>query len=449
MNPRAPGGKRPKRRGLQGTVYARGKTWVYLIELGPDPLTGKRRRDYGSGFRSERDAWDALAEANSKLRSGTHVKRSSRTVAEFLEEWLTAVKISLKPTTYSNYRSYAEHYIIPIIGSRDLQDIEPETISRLYAHLLQSGRRRRDSNQIMHDEWKRQTARGLEPRPRALAEAAGVSYSAAVRAAQRYRAGRVPATYNPGLEPRSVQTIHIMLNRALSDAKTWKYIETNPAATAPRIRRERRGHSVWTPQQLRAFLETASQDRLAAMWLMLATTGVRRSEIAGAQTELLDLDAMTITLWKTRVVAGGQAVESDGKSQRSRRTLALDRRTVDLLAQRVATLKAEKAAFDTDYNDNGLLFCWPDGRPLYPDTITEQFKRLVDRAALPPITLHSVRHTYATIALRAGVNPKIVSSRLGHATVAFTLDTYTEDVPELHHDAAESVSSLFLDPLED
>lgn len=90
------------------------------------------------------------------------------------------------------------------------------------------------------------------------------------------------------------------------------------------------------------------------------------------------------------------------------------------------------------------MFCWIDGRPIYPDTISEHFNRLVDRAGLPAITLHDVRHTYATMSLRAGVNPKIVSARLGHATVAFTLGLYTEDVPELHHAAAEAVSDLFL-----
>jgi len=107
-------------------------------------------------------------------------------------------------------------------------------------------------------------------------------------------------------------------------------------------------------------------------------------------------------------------------------------------------LDEERRLNGTDYQDHGLLFCWTDGRPIYPETITDQFNRLVDRADLPAITLHDVRHTYATMSLRAGVNPKIVSVRLGHATVAFTLDTYTADVPELHHAAAETVSDLFL-----
>ncbi len=89
------------------------------------------------------------------------------------------------------------------------------------------------------------------------------------------------------------------------------------------------------------------------------------------------------------------------------------------------------------------MFCWEDGRPIHPDTITEHFNRIVDRANLPAIELHAVRHTYATTALRAGINPKLVSARLGHSSVAFTLDTYTDSVPELDRAAAEQVSRLF------
>jgi len=433
------------RRGINGSVYKRGAKWAYLIDLGPDPLTGKRRRDSRSGFPTEKAAWDALAEANASLRAGTYVKNAPRTVREFLEEWLAAVKVSLKPTTLSNYTGYARYYVLPVIGDRKLQDVTTETINRLYTHLLGHGRRTGDTNQIMYDAWRRGIERGSEPSPRDLAAAAGVSYSAAVRARQRYRAGRTPRPDSTGLEPRSVQSVHIMLNRAFADAARWKYITTNPVEHAARIRRRRRGHAVWTPEQLKRFLATAEPERLYAMWLMFATTGVRRSEAAGARITHLDLAAATIAVWDTRVVAAGKAHASDGKTNRSRRILALDRRTTTALRAHLRMLAEEKQSFGPDYQDHDLLFCWPDGRPIHPDTITEQFNRLVDRAGLPPITLHAVRHTYATMSLRAGVNPKIVSNRLGHATVAFTLDTYTEDVPELHHDAAETVSRLFLD----
>jgi integrase len=419
-----------------------------MVDMGPDPLTGKRRQQAKSGFDSERAAWDALAEANADLRTNTYVRTSHRTVSEFLTEWLTAIEMAVKPTTFANYSTYAKAYIIPIIGDRKLQDIEPQTINALYRKLLTSGRRRGDTNQIMYSWWKSETEAGRPVRPIDLANKADVSYSAATNAIRRYRAGRVPATSTAGLSPRAVASIHVMLHRALGDATKLRYIPTNPAASAEYPRAEKRPHKTWTPAQLAAFLRHAHGDRFYAMWLLFTTTGLRRSEAVGAHREAVDLDAGTISLVNTRVIAGGKAQASSGKTLRSRRLLSLDPTTIEALRVHVDTLQAEQNAWGPDYHDQGLLFCWPDGRPIYPDTITERFGRLIERAGLPIIRLHDVRHTYATMALRAGINPKIVSIRLGHASVAFTLEVYTADVPELDRDAADQISGLFLPPIQ-
>ena len=101
-------GRKRSRRGIAGTVYQRGAKWAYLIDLGADPLTGKRRRDSRSGFPTENAAWDGLVEANTELRTHTYVKNAPRTVREFFDEWLAAMKTALKPTTHSNYTSYAQ-----------------------------------------------------------------------------------------------------------------------------------------------------------------------------------------------------------------------------------------------------------------------------------------------------------------------------------------------------
>lgn len=146
----------------------------------------------------------------------------------------------------------------------------------------------------------------------------------------------------------------------------------------------------------------------------------------------------------TRVVTNGTVHEGFGKSKRSRRRIALDKATLAALLRHKEQLDAEKREWAEAYQDNGLVFCWEDGRPIYPDTITERLARLAAQCGLPHLTLHGLRHTYATTALRAGVHPKIVSARLGHATVAFTLDTYTDDVPELDEAAAQAISDLFL-----
>ncbi len=434
------------RRGLQGTVYQRGQRWAYMIDLGPDPLTGKRRQRAKSGFADETTAWDALAEANAELRTDTYVEPSRRTVTEFFTEWLTTIEFAVKPTTFANYSTYARAYVIPIIGAQKLQNIDTATVNALYRHLLAVGRSRPDTNTVMYQRWHQATAAGTPIGPTALAAHAGVTMSAAGNAIRRYRAGRLPAADTPGLSPRAVASIHVMLRRALRDAVTWKYLRANPAATAEPPRGEKREHATWTATQLTVFLTTARTDRLYALWLLFASTGLRRSEAVGAQRTALDLAAGTISLVTTHVIANGKAHVSHGKTRRSRRLISLDAATIAALTDHIRLLDEERAAWGPSYHNDGLLFCWPDGRPIYPDTITEQFGRLVDRSGLPIIRLHDLRHTYATMALRAGVNPKIVSTRLGHATVAFTLDTYTADIPELDRAAAEQITGLFLPP---
>lgn len=214
----------------------------------------------------------------------------------------------------------------------------------------------------------------------------------------------------------------------------------------------RRPHKTWTAEQMSRFLEVARTDRFYGLWVLVASTGMRRSELCGLTRDGLDLNAAggaTVRMNITSVVAGGKVVAGGGKSKRSRRPVALDRYTTAVLREHMARLDAEREAFDKDYQDNSLVFCWEDGSRIYPDTVTEKFNALVDSARLPLITLHGVRHSYATIALRSGVHPKIVSSRLGHSTVAFTLDTYSEDVPDLDRDAAEDIGGLFLPRAED
>ena len=440
-----PGRKRTSaQRHLRGTVYPRGRKWAYMIDLGPDPLTGKRRQQARSGFDSEREAWDALAEANAALRADAFVPISRRTVEEFLGEWLAAIEHTVKPTTFANYSTYARAYIIPALGHRKLQDVEAATVSTLYQHLLREGRRRPNTNKAMYELWRAETAAGTAIRPTELAKQVGVSRSAAASAIRRFRAGRTPTDMSTGLSRRSVASIHVMLHRAMRDAVKWRYLASNPVAAVEPPRWERRAHRTWTPVQLATFLRHARGDRFYAMWLLLATTGLRRSEAAGARREAFDPIAGTISIVSTSVIAAGHAHSSSGKTRRSRRLLALDPATVAALRAHLEVQERERAAWGPDYRDHALLFCWPDGRPLYPDTITERFGKLVESAGLPLIHLHDVRHTYATTALRAGVHPKIVSTRLGHATVAFTLDTYTADVPELDRAAAEQISALFL-----
>ena len=196
---------------------------------------------------------------------------------------------------------------------------------------------------------------------------------------------------------------------------------------------------MWSPEQLLRFIEQVQNDRFYALWLLVATTGFRRGELSGLCLQDLDLDYARVSPDITRVVAGGKVVESTTKTSSGERWIALDPTTVAALRGYLATWGEERRLLG---QEGGLLFVWPDGRPLHPDTITSLFHDHCAAAGLPPIRLHDVRHSYATAALKAGVPAKIVSERLGHATVAFTLQVYSHVLPGMDQQAANTVAAL-------
>jgi integrase len=235
-----------------------------------------------------------------------------------------------------------------------------------------------------------------------------------------------------------------MLHRAWADFEAWKWVPRNVVRDAHPPPVPRRGRTVWNATQLRTFLDRARHDRFYALWVLEATSGMRRCELAGARRDRLDLEAGTLAIETTRVVVDGRVVQSDGKTENAQRLIALDPFTLAALRLLVEQLDTERAEFGPDYSDHGLLFCWEDGRPPHPDTITRRFKRLAQRAGLPLIDLHDVRHSYATAGRDAKIDWKALSQRIGHADVAFTMRQYVQADLEADRQVAATLAELII-----
>lgn len=360
-----------------------------------------------------------------------------------------------------NWRNYAAYYVIPYIGQRDVRDIDGAVCDALYAKLLSEGRvkakpKQKPTERPLHVRRLSPDGRALPCRP--------YSYDA-VRCYRKHtetdpligrpiearKAGRraveIEASRKkpvPGLEPKTVVNTHRMLHRAWEDFAVWGWAKRNVVSDAHPPRIPRKGRKVWTVAQLQTFLQRARSDRFFALWVLEATSGMRRCELAGARRDLLDLAAGTLRIEVTRVVVDGKVIESDGKTENAQHVLALDPFTLAVLRTHVETLDQERKEFGPDYHDRGMLFCWEDGRPPHPDTITRRFKQLAAAAGLPEIDLHDVRHSYATAGRDAKIDWKALSMRIGHADVAFTMKQYVQTDLEADRQVANTLAKLII-----
>ena len=146
---------------------------------------------------------------------------------------------------------------------------------------------------------------------------------------------------------------------------------------------------------------------------------------------------------------GKRVSEHPPKTKRGQRSIALDVTTVDALRAHRKRQVAERLRLGPVWVDTGFVFCGADGTPLHPDTLTTTFSRLRRSIDVPKITLHDLRHTSATLALKAGVHPKVVSERLGHANISITLDLYSHVVEDMQSDAADQIGAVLFGEVPD
>ena len=407
---------------MKGHIRRRGASWEFIIDVGMAaaqrcegcgrrfwverrsqsscPKCGgalaeseERRRQTQAGFATKRECEAALAKAIGAIEEQRYVLPVRLTVREYLQkEWLPAIEATVRETTFRSYASHVAYHVVPALGTQQLQKLNGAMLNAFYARLAADGR----------------------------------------------------VDGHGALSPGTVRRVHATLHRALRDAVRWNRLSVNPADAAdpPRVSAERRKLPAWNAEQLCCFLETVREERLYGLWQFLAMTGCRRGEALGLQWEKVDLEQGKVTIDAALLEVGGKPKICEPKSARGRRTIALDPETVSVLKVHHRRQIEERLRCGVFWVDSGFVFTTDAGAALAPWRITKTFESLRSSAGLPHIPLHGLRHTYATLALSSGVNPRIVSSRLGHSTVAFTLDVYSHVLPQADEEAAVRIAAL-------
>ena len=383
---------------MQGHIHKRVHTcdngrvstlWYVVVDL-PRGADGKRRQKWHGGYRTKKAAEAVRARLVHELTTGFYVEPSAMRLGEWLvDHWLPVVETRVKRTTLQAYRTCVNYHIVPLLGGVQLGQLTSQMIIGLYQQLLAHGH----------------------------------------------------VKTGAGLSPASVLNVHVVIRKALADAVDAGLIARNPAdkAKPPRPRTQAGELRYWTPAELRRFLDLCEGHRLEAGFHLLAMTGARRGEIAGLRWVDVDLDGARITIRQALLSVGREVYVSSPKSYRGR-TVDLDRDTVEQLRAHRDRQLLEKAAFYGDWEDSGYLFTKRDGSPLHPRTLSQAFVWLVENSDLPRIRLHDLRHTHASIAVKAGVSIGVVSERLGHASPEFTLHRYSHVMPGMQREAADIIA---------
>ena len=268
---------------MRGHVYKREQSWTVVYDEQPDEHGNRRQRSKG-GFQTRKEAQRFLTDTLARIDSGSYAVPSKLTVADYLErEWMPAVEGTLRPLSVQRYRAIIRLYIKPRIGSRRLQSLSGGTLNGLYADLERDG-----------------------------------------------------------LSVSTRRLVHAVLGRALRDAERWGRVPRNVARMADPPSRDGSRAQAWTASELRRFLDHVAGDRLAAMWRLAATTGMRRGEVAGLTWRTLDLEHARLSVEQQLVPTKGGASFGPPKSARSRRTIALDPVTVDMLGAHRETQLLER-----------------------------------------------------------------------------------------------------------
>ncbi|MCX6022161.1 MAG: tyrosine-type recombinase/integrase [Chloroflexi bacterium] len=248
-----------------------------------------------------------------------------------------------------------------------------------------------------------------------------------------------------GLGPRRVQYIHAVLRMALEKALKWGLAARNVAklVDAPSVPR----HEVQplTPDQARQFLDAVKDNRFEALYMVALSLGLRQAEIFGLRWADMDLDAGTLRVTVSLQRLGGTYRLVAPKTQKSRRLLSLPNATVAALrAHRVRQRDERQQAGDAweDWQGTGLVFATATGGPLQGATITQNLHRLLERAGLPRVRFHDLRHTAASLLLAQGVAPRMIMEVLGHNQISTTMDIYAHVMPAAMREAADRMDAM-------
>jgi integrase len=362
--------------------------WAIVLDIS-DPATGKRKRRWHSFAGTKRQAQIECARLISELQGGTYLEPSKLTMAAYFARWLEHIRPQISPRTFERYSEIVTKNILPAVGGLLLSRLRPVQISEIYAKALTTGRK----------------------------DGTG------------------------GLAPASVIYIHRVLKNALAQAVRWEMLSRNPADAVDPPKGERPEMHALDTASAAALLEAVRPLRMFVPVMLALTCGMRRGEICALRWRSVDMGNAQIAVIGS-VEQTRQGIREKATKNGRARTVAMTTLAVDELRRHKVRQAEELLRFGIRQSDDTHVVAQADGQPLKPNSLTHEFARFIAGTTLPRVRFHDLRHSHATHLLASGVHPKIAQERLGHSSIAITLDLYSHVLPGMQEDAASRVDAV-------
>lgn len=354
-------------------------TWSIRVELPCDPITGKRRQRRATVRGKKSEAEIRLSEILHEIDNHSYIHPRKITLGQYLNQWVRDYAWpNLAPKTAQNYDHMINKHLLPSLGSIPLSDLQAESIQKYITDKLYSG-----------------------------------------------------------LSPKTVRHHYVTLHTALAHAVKQRRLARNPCSGVTPPKQERTELKVLDEQGVHLLLDAAHSTKYYSIFYFLLYTGCRRSEALAIRWQDIDLTLCQVSINRSlHHLRDGRIVFRQPKTSRSRRLIPLPPSAAIVLKQHKEDQRELQAGLEIPLSDNDLVFCHPDGKPYLPDSVTNAWTQLVRRIGLAGVRLHDARHTHATLMMKQGTNPKVVQERLGHSSIAVTIDTYSHVVPGIQEAAA-------------
>ncbi len=341
---------------------------------------GRRKVIYG---RTRAEVAEKLPSVLKARQDGLPMLTERQTTAQYLADWLESARPSVRPGTWETYESYVRVHIAPALGRVPLARLSPQHLQRFYADRLEAG-----------------------------------------------------------LSPTSVGHLHAILHRALGEAARFGLVVRNVAGLVKRPRAAHKEMMALSPEQARAFLDAAHGERLEALYVLALSTGIRQGELLALRWQDIDLDGATLQVRATLRRTREGMTFGEPKTSKSRRQVQLTPTAVTALRAHRARQLEERMRCPY-WQDGELVFATEIGTPIEcGNMMRRSFLPLLERAGLPRIRFHDLRHTAATLLLGQNVNVKVVSEMLGHSQISITLDLYSHVTPGMQRQAVEALEAV-------